>query len=313
MGGKEYAVQEVSADGFKDVDLAFFAAGGSVSKEWVQPAVDAGAVVIDNTSAFRLRDDVPLIVPEINGEDIFRHRGIISNPNCSTIIMALVLKPILDRAGIKRVVVSTYQAVSGGAGGRGGMDELRRQTEDYVMGRELQAEILPFAGGEKHYPIAFNVLPQIDDFDQDGYTKEEWKMVKETQKMFGDPDFKVSATAIRIPVMRSHSESINVETIKPLSPEECRRLLAQAPGIEVIDDVAIQDYPPCLFILLTRMLSTWQDSPGPDGGKWVEPMGCGRSNQEGRGFERGANRRILRPENGVMLCVLLSKSLAAAH
>ncbi len=245
VGGKEYAVQEVSAEGFRDVDLAFFAAGGSVSKEWVQTAVDAGAVVIDNTSAFRLRDDVPLIVPEINGEEIFRHKGIISNPNCSTIIMALVLKPILDRAGIKRVVVSTYQAVSG-AGGRG-MDELRRQTEDYVMGRELEAAILPFAGGKKHYPIAFNVLPQIDDFDQDGYTKEEWKMVKETQKMFGDPEFKVSATAIRIPVMRSHSESINVETIEPLSPEECRGLLARSPGIEVIDDVSAQEYPMPLF------------------------------------------------------------------
>ncbi|MDI9442093.1 MAG: aspartate-semialdehyde dehydrogenase [Bacillota bacterium] len=245
VGGKEYAVQEVSAEGFRDVDIAFFAAGGSVSKEWAQVAVDVGALVIDNTSAFRLRDDVPLIVPEINGDEVLNHQGIISNPNCSTIIMALVLKPILDRAGIKRVVVSTYQAVSG-AGGRA-MDELRRQTEDYVMGRELEAHILPFAGGDKHYPIAFNLLPQIDDFSEEGYTLEEWKMVRETQKLFGDPDFRVTPTTIRVPVMRSHSESINVETVEPLSPEECRELLANAPGVEVIDDISKQEYPMPLF------------------------------------------------------------------
>lgn len=241
VGGKEYAVQEVSAAGFSEVDIAFFAAGGAVSKQWVEPAVQAGALVIDNTSAFRLRDDVPLIVPEVNGEEVLNHHGIISNPNCSTTILVLVLKPILDRAGIKRVVVSTYQAVSG-AGGRG-MDELRLQSEDYVMGRELKAEILPAAGDKRHFPIAFNVLPQIDAFAAEGYTLEEWKMVRETQKLFNDPDFKVSATAVRIPVMRSHSESINVETERPLSPEECRELLAQAPGVEVLDDPSNQEYP----------------------------------------------------------------------
>ncbi|HBG01966.1 MAG TPA: aspartate-semialdehyde dehydrogenase [Firmicutes bacterium] len=245
VGGKEYAVQEVASEAFLGVDLAFFAAGGQVSKDWVDPAVEAGALVIDNTSAFRLRDDVPLIVPEVNGDEVLHHRGIISNPNCSTIIMAIVLKPILDRAGIKRIVVSTYQAVSG-AGGRG-MDELRRQTEDYVAGRELEAAILPVASGKKHYPIAFNVIPQIDVFDQDGYTKEEWKMVSETQKLFKDPNLKVSPTTIRIPVMRSHSESINVETVSPLSPEECRKILQQAPGLEVIDDVEDQQYPMPLF------------------------------------------------------------------
>ena len=245
VGGKEYAVQEASAEAFQGIDIAFFAAGGQVSKQWVDAAVAAGALVIDNTSAFRLRDDVPLIVPEVNGEEILNHKGIISNPNCSTIILVAVLKPILDRAGIKRVVVSTYQAVSG-AGGRG-MDELRRQTEDYVAGRELEASILPVAGAPKHYPIAFNVIPQIDEFDQDDYTKEEWKMVRETQKLFKDPDFKVSATTIRIPVMRCHSESINVETVSPLSPEECRELLQQAPGVEVVDDPAEQQYPMPLF------------------------------------------------------------------
>ncbi|NLL43219.1 MAG: aspartate-semialdehyde dehydrogenase [Firmicutes bacterium] len=245
VGGKEYAVEQAAPESFQGVDVAFFAAGGQVSKDWVETAVNAGALVIDNTSAFRLRDDVPLIVPEVNPEEILKHNGIISNPNCSTIIMAIVLKPILDKAGIKRVVVSTYQAVSG-AGGRG-MDELRRQTEDYVAGRELEAAILPVANDPKHYPIAFNAIPQIDVFDEDDYTREEWKMVRETQKLFKDPSFKISPTAVRIPVMRSHSESINVETASPLSPEECRELLRNAPGIEIIDDVQKQDYPMPLY------------------------------------------------------------------
>lgn len=245
VGGKEYAVQEASPEAFQGVDVAFFAAGGQVSQQWVDPAVDAGTLVIDNTSAFRLRDDVPLIIPEVNGDEITNHKGIISNPNCSTIIMAIVLKPILDQAGIRRIVVSTYQAVSG-AGGRG-MDELRRQTEDYVAGRELEASILPVASAPHHYPIAFNVIPQIDVFAEDGYTKEEWKMVKETQKLFSDPNLKVSPTTIRIPVMRSHSESINVETVSPLSPHECRELLKKAPGVEVVDNLEEQEYPMPLF------------------------------------------------------------------
>lgn len=245
VGAKEYAVKQATPEAFQGVDVAFFAAGGQVSKDWVKPAVDAGALVIDNTSAFRLRNDVPLIVPEVNAEDILNHNGIISNPNCSTIILAIVLKPILDRVGIKRVVVSTYQAVSG-AGGRG-MDELRRQTEDYVAGRELEATILPVASAERHFPIAFNVIPQIDVFEEDDYTKEEWKMVRETQKLFKDPSLKISPTAIRIPVMRSHSESINVETLSPLTPEECRELLQSSPGIEVIDNVGEQQYPMPLY------------------------------------------------------------------
>lgn len=245
VGGKEYKVEEVTPEAFQGVDLAFFAAGGQVSQEWVKPAVDAGALVIDNTSAFRMNDDVPLIIPEVNAEEILNHRGIIANPNCSTIIMAVVLKPILDRAGLKRVVVSTYQAVSG-AGGRG-MDELRRQTEDYVAGRELEASILPVASDPRHYPIAFNAIPQIDIFDEDDYTREEWKMIRETQKLFKDPELKVSPTAIRIPVMRSHSESINVETVSPLSPEECRELLRDSPGVEVMDDREEQHYPMPLY------------------------------------------------------------------
>ena len=241
VGGKEYAVQEASPEAFQGVDVAFFAAGGQVSRQWADIAVEAGALVIDNTSAFRLRDDVPLVVPEVNGEEVRNHRGIIANPNCSTIIMVLVLKPIFDRAGIKRVVVSTYQAVSG-AGGKA-MDELRMQTEDYLAGREMAANILPVAGAPRHYPIAFNLIPQIDEFAEDDYTKEEWKMVRETQKLFKAPELKISPTTIRIPVMRCHSESINVETEAPLSPEECRELLRGAPGVQVVDDPAAQEYP----------------------------------------------------------------------
>ena len=241
VGGKEYAVQEASPEAFQGVDVAFFAAAGQVSRQWADIAVEAGALVIDNTSAFRLRDDVPLVVPEVNGEEVRNHRGIIANPNCSTIIMVLALKPIFDRAGIKRVVVSTYQAVSG-AGGKA-MDELRMQTEDYLAGRQMAANILPVAGAPRHYPIAFNLIPQIDEFAEDDYTKEEWKMVRETQKLFKAPELKISPTTIRIPVMRCHSESINVETEAPLSPEECRELLRGAPGVQVVDDPAAQEYP----------------------------------------------------------------------
>jgi len=246
VGGKEYAVQEASPEAFQGVDVAFFCAGGQVSREWADIAVAAGALVIDNTSAFRMRDDVPLVVPEVNGQEVLKHKGLIANPNCSTIIMVLALKPIYDRAGIKRVVVSTYQAVSG-AGGRA-MDELRRQTEDYVAGREMEAQILPVASAPRHYPIAFNVIPQIDEFAEDDYTKEEWKMVNETRKLFRDPSLKVSPTTIRIPVMRCHSENINIETDQELSPEECRELLKDAPGVVVIDDPGQQQYPMPLWV-----------------------------------------------------------------
>ena len=246
VGGKEYAVQEATPEAFQGVNIAFFSAGGQVSREWMDTAAAAGALVIDNTSAFRLRDDVPLVVPEVNKEEILKHKGIIANPHCSTILMVLPLKPIFDRAGIKRVVVSTYQAVSG-AGGKA-MDELRRQTEDYVAGREMEAAILPVASAPRHYPIAFNVIPQIDEFAVDDYTKEEWKMVRETQKMFKEPGLKVTATTIRIPVLRCHAVSINVETESARSPEECRELLKQAPGVEVRDAPERQEYPMPLFL-----------------------------------------------------------------
>ena len=241
VGGRDYLVEAVSAEAFQGIDFAFFCAGGSVSQCWAEEAVRAGAIVIDNTSAFRLAPDVPLVVPEVNGEAALAHRGIIANPNCSTIIMVMALKPILDEAGIKRVVVSTYQAVSGA--GFAAMEELRRQAEDYVMGRELEAKVLPVASGQRHYPIAFNLIPQIDVFAEDGYTKEEWKMVRETQKILGITDLPITATTVRVPTMRSHCEAVNVETERPMSPERCREILAQFPGVKVLDSPEEQAYP----------------------------------------------------------------------
>ncbi len=240
VAGKEYEVEAVSADSFKDIQFAFFSAGGDISKQWAPVAVQAGAVVIDNTSAFRLNEDIPLVVPEVNASAALTHKGIIANPNCSTILMTVALKPIYDAVGIKRVVVSTYQAVSGA--GYKGMEELEAQTVAYAKGQELEAKVLPVASGEKHYPILFNALPQIDLFGEGDYTKEEWKMIKETQKIFREP-MRITATTVRLPIMRSHCESVNVETHRKLTIERCREILSNAPGVEVLDDVASQQYP----------------------------------------------------------------------
>ncbi|HHT27333.1 MAG TPA: aspartate-semialdehyde dehydrogenase [Firmicutes bacterium] len=245
VGGKECIVEAVTPDSFNDVDLAFFSAGGSVSLEYAPHAVRAGAVVIDNTSAYRMEPNVPLVVPEVNPEDIRRHKGIIANPNCSTIIMVTALKPLYDAARIKRIVVSTYQAVSGA--GAKGMEELKDQVKAYVAGEEITARYLPSAGAEKHYQIAFNLLPQIDSFSDMGYTKEEWKMVKETQKMLHDPEIRITATTIRVPVFRSHSESINIEQERKVTADEARAILRKAPGIVVQDDPTRQEYPMPLF------------------------------------------------------------------
>lgn len=239
--GRELMVEEAEPASFDGMDIAFFTAGGSVSKALAPAAVEAGAVVIDNTSAFRLHPEVPLVVPEVNGETALLHRGIIANPNCSTILMAVVLKPIYDRVGIQRVVVSTYQAVSGA--GFSGMEELQTQVRDYAADTSSRPEVLPVADLPKHYPIAFNAIPQIDVFGDEGYTKEEWKMVRETHKIFGDPSLAVTATAVRLPILRSHCESVNIQTKGPLSAADCRALLAEAPGIEVLDDPMTQSYP----------------------------------------------------------------------
>lgn len=241
FAGRSVTVEALSEDAFDGIDIAFFSAGGAVSREWAPAAVRAGAVVIDNTSAFRMDPDVPLVVPEVNPEAVRRHRGIIANPNCSTIIMLVALTPIYRAVGIERIVVSTYQAVSG-AGVRA-MEELLQQVRDFAAGREPAAGVLPVPSLPRHYPILFNVIPQVDAFAEDGYTKEEWKMVRETHKVWGDDTVGISATTVRVPVLRSHSESINVQTREPLSADEARALLAAAPGVVVVDEPDAMRYP----------------------------------------------------------------------
>lgn len=242
--GKTYTVQEATKDSFAGIDIALFA-GGSVSKEFAPYAVEAGAVVIDNSSAFRMDPEVPLVVPEVNPQAILKHKGIIANPNCSTIIMVMALKPLYDMAKIKRIVVSTYQAVSGA--GKEGIDELTNQVKDFADGKEMVANILPSASLAKHYPIAFNLIPQIDVFMDNLYTKEEMKMVNETRKIFDDYDMRITATTVRVPVYRSHSESINVEFENDLNLEEMQKALAAFPGVQVIDNPQEQLYPMPLY------------------------------------------------------------------
>ena len=239
--GEELVVHAVGEDSFRGIDIAFFSAGGGVSKEWAPKAVASGALVIDNSSAFRLDPEVPLVVPEVNRDAIRSHRGIIANPNCSTTIMVVALAPIHRAARIKRVVVSTYQAVSGA--GAQAIVELDEQVKAYVQGEPREARLLPVGSLDQHYPIAFNLIPQIDVFDRLGYTKEEWKMVHETRKIMGEPDLAISPTTVRVPVFRSHSESINIETERPLSADSARKLLSEAEGIVVVDDPEAMAYP----------------------------------------------------------------------
>ena len=234
FAGGEHGVRRLAHDSFEKVDLALFSAGASRSKEFAPSAVRAGAVVVDNSSAFRMDPGVPLVVPEVNPDALDSHQGIIANPNCSTIQMVVALKPLLDAAGIRRIVVSTYQAVSGS--GQSAIDELRDQVE--ALGRSEAAKAV-----DMPHPIAFNCLPQIDVFLEEGDTKEEWKMVEETRKIFGEPDLPISATCVRVPVYNSHSESVTVEFKRPISPGEARGLLSEAPGVEVVDDPESLAYP----------------------------------------------------------------------
>lgn len=242
--GKEYTVEETKPESFENVDIALFA-GGAASKEFARPAVDRGAVVIDNGSAFRMDPDVPLVVPEVNPEALKNHKGIIANPNCSTIIMVTALKPLYDYAKIKRIIVSTYQAVSGA--GKEAIDELTEQVKAVLDGEEAQANILPSAGMPKHYQIAFNLLPQIDVFLDNGYSKEEMKMVLETQKIFNDPDMAITATTVRVPVYRSHSEAVTIETERKITADKARELLSNASGVIVQDNLQEQVYPMPLY------------------------------------------------------------------
>lgn len=242
--GKEYTVEEATESSFEGVDIALFA-GGSISKTFAPVAVKAGAVVIDNSSTFRMDPEVPLVVPEVNPEAISQHKGIIANPNCSTIIMVMALKPLYEVSKIKRVVVSTYQAVSGG--GKEAMAELEQQVKDINDGKEVVANILPGASLAKHYQIAFNLIPQIDVFKENLYTKEEMKMIDETKKIMSDDSMRITATTIRVPVYRSHAESVNVEFEDEVSVEKAREALAAFPGVTLTDNPDEQVYPMPLF------------------------------------------------------------------
>lgn len=232
--GENLEVEELTPKSFKGIDIAFFSAGGSRSKEFAPHAVDSGAVVIDNSSAFRMDEKVPLVVPEINPKQAFEHQGLIANPNCSTIQMVVALNPIHSAANIQRVVVSTYQAVSGA--GASAMEELKQQLRAWANDEPMKQEVFPTQ-------IAFNLFPHIDVFQDNGYTKEEMKMVHETRKIMNAPNMQISATCVRVPVLRAHSEAVWVETEKPLSESEARELFEKEPGIVVQDERESGGYP----------------------------------------------------------------------
>ncbi|MBA9086072.1 aspartate-semialdehyde dehydrogenase [Fontibacillus solani] len=239
--GQEITVEEAGPDSFEGIDIALFSAGGDVSKELAPHAVRHGAVVIDNTNAFRMEPTAPLVVPEVNADMISKHQGIIANPNCSTIQMVAALKPLYDRFGISRIIVSTYQAVSGA--GAKAINEMLRQSKEVLEGNDPKPDILPVGSLPVKHQIAFNAIPQIDKFQDNGYTLEEMKMVRETKKIFGDDSIEVTATCVRIPVVYGHSESVYVEFKNDYELEEVRSLLADAPGITLVDDPASQSYP----------------------------------------------------------------------
>ncbi|MGR8935268.1 MAG: aspartate-semialdehyde dehydrogenase [Gammaproteobacteria bacterium] len=238
IGFKDTAlkVEDLAAFDFSKVQIGLFSAGASISAEYAPKAAAAGCIVIDNTSYFRYDDDIPLVVPEVNAEKIaaYRNRGIIANPNCSTIQMLVALKPIYDAVGIERINVCTYQAVSGT--GKKAIDELAQQTAQLLNGKPVEAKVYP-------KQIAFNVLPQIDVFMDNGYTKEEMKMVWETQKILGDAAVKVNATAVRVPVFFGHSEAVHIETREKIGVEQVRALLAKAPGVTLLDERRNGGYP----------------------------------------------------------------------
>lgn len=239
FGRKTYDVLDLATFNFADADIAFFSAGGSVSKEYAPIAAAAGCVVIDNTSCFRYEDDIPLVVPEVNPHCIaqYKNRGIIANPNCSTIQMVVALKPLQDAAGIARINVATYQAVSGT--GKKAISELITQVGELINGRPIKPSVYP-------QQIAFNVLPHIDEFMDNGYTREEMKMVWETKKILEDENIMVNPTTVRVPVIYGHSEAVHVELKSPLTASEARNLLSKAPGVKIVDNPAKGQYPTAL-------------------------------------------------------------------
>ena len=236
FGGADVEVRELTEDSYQGLDLILSSAGGKVSSEWAPKWIEAGAVVVDNTSYWRMHDDVPLVVAGVNDDAAADHNGLVANPNCTTMQMMVALKPILDAAGIERLIVSTYQSVSGT--GRNAIIELREQSEAVLKGKSVEPHVYP-------HQVAFNVLPQVENFkDGDAYTTEERKVMGETRKILGmSEDVGISATCARVPVVTGHSESINVQTAKDLSPEDCRELLSEFPGLVVLDDPGAGIYP----------------------------------------------------------------------
>src|SRR4051812_4548462 len=234
FNGRTYKIEELTHDSFKDVQIAFFSAGGGISKEFAPSAVKAGAVVVDNTSAFRMKDGIPLVVPEVNPEQIHKHVGIIANPNCSTIIMNVPVWPLHKVNRVKRLVISTYQAVSGA--GAWGLYELENQIKQYAAGQSVQKEKFP-------HQIVNNLFSHNTKIAENGYNEEENKMVNETRKIFADPRIMVTATCIRVPVPRAHCESINLEFERPITPQQVREILTKAPGVKIVDNIDANHFP----------------------------------------------------------------------
>jgi aspartate-semialdehyde dehydrogenase len=236
--GKEITVTELTRDSFKGIDIALFSAGGNISREFAPIAAAAGCVVVDNSSAFRMDDDVPLVIPEINAADVKSHKGIIANPNCTTAVTLMALYPLHQAFNVKRIFASSYQAVSGT--GAKAIEELKRQVEEVVSGKPVTKEVYP-------HQIAFNVLPHVDSFLPNGYTKEEMKMENEGRKIMHHPTFHASVTCVRVPVYRSHSVAVSAEFQKPISVESARTVLKNAPGLDVVDEPENKKYPMPLF------------------------------------------------------------------
>ncbi|HEY2420983.1 MAG TPA: aspartate-semialdehyde dehydrogenase [Neobacillus sp.] len=242
VNGREYTVQEAKPESFEGIDIALFSAGGSVSKDLAPEAVKHGAIVVDNTSAFRMDSKTPLVVPEVNETDLYHHNGIIANPNCSTIQMVVALEPIRQKFGLKKVIVSTYQAVSGS--GAAAVEELMEQTKMVLNNETFEPKILPVKSEDHHYQIAFNAIPQIDKFQENGFTFEEMKMINETKKIMHLPELPVSATCVRVPVAVGHSESVYFEIeADNVSASDIKALLKEAPGVILQDDPENQLYP----------------------------------------------------------------------
>lgn len=241
FNGSQYTVEEATPESFTDIDFALFSAGGKISKELAQHAVTSGAIVIDNTNAFRMDPEVPLVVPEVNMEAAKEHKGIIANPNCSTIQMVAALKPLYDKYGIDKIIVSTYQAVSGA--GSKAASELINQTQQVLSDSEVIKEVLPVGSLPIKKQIAFNVIPQIDIFEENGFTLEEMKMVRETKKILGDQSVQVTATCVRVPVLYGHSESVYVELKNDFDIDEIKAIIKDSPGVVLVDNPANQEYP----------------------------------------------------------------------